>query len=87
MIEREREQRRDPAGPLIYQCDGRRHRPVGQWGNLFRRFPPPGARERAEEVIAGLLKFNRSTGSSPCSPEHVRALAVRTFSLDPGIPP
>ena len=24
---------------------------VGQWGNLFRRFPPPGVRERAEEVM------------------------------------
>jgi len=24
---------------------------VGQWGNLSRRFPPPGVRERAEEVM------------------------------------
>jgi branched-chain amino acid transport system ATP-binding protein len=24
---------------------------VGQWGNLSRRFPPPGMRERAEEVM------------------------------------
>ena len=24
---------------------------IGQWGNLSRRFPPPGVRERAEEVM------------------------------------
>jgi branched-chain amino acid transport system ATP-binding protein len=24
---------------------------IGQWGNLTRRFPPPGVRERAEEVM------------------------------------
>ena len=31
---------------------------VGQWGNLSRRFPPPGVRERAEEVmeLVGLTK-------------------------------
>jgi branched-chain amino acid transport system ATP-binding protein len=31
---------------------------IGQWGNLSRRFPPPGARERAEEVmeLVGLTK-------------------------------
>ena len=31
---------------------------VGQWGNLTRRFPPPGVRERAEEVmeLVGLTK-------------------------------
>ena len=31
---------------------------IGQWGNLSRRFPPPGVRERAEEVmeLVGLTK-------------------------------
>ena len=31
---------------------------TGQWGNLSRRFPPPGVRERAEEVmeLVGLTK-------------------------------
>ena len=31
---------------------------VGQWGNLSRRFPPPGVRERADEVMemVGLTK-------------------------------
>src|ERR1700744_5029562 len=31
---------------------------VGQWGNLTHRFPPPGVRERAEEVmeLVGLAK-------------------------------
>jgi branched-chain amino acid transport system ATP-binding protein len=31
---------------------------VGQWGNLLSRFPPPGVRERAEEVmeLVGLTK-------------------------------
>jgi branched-chain amino acid transport system ATP-binding protein len=31
---------------------------VGQWGNIARRFPPPGVRERAEEVmeLVGLSK-------------------------------
>src|SRR5581483_12280006 len=24
---------------------------VGQWGNLYHRFPPPGVRERAEQVM------------------------------------
>jgi branched-chain amino acid transport system ATP-binding protein len=30
---------------------------VGQWGNLSRRFPPPGATERAQEVmeLVGLM--------------------------------
>ena len=33
---------------------------VGQWGNLTRRFPPPGVRERAEEVmeLVGLNKVS-----------------------------
>jgi branched-chain amino acid transport system ATP-binding protein len=33
---------------------------VGQWGNLTSRFPPPGVRERAEEVIelVGLTKVS-----------------------------
>jgi branched-chain amino acid transport system ATP-binding protein len=31
---------------------------IGQWGNLARRFPPPGVRERADEVmeLVGLTK-------------------------------
>ena len=31
---------------------------IGQWGNLSRRFPPPGVRERADEVmeLVGLTK-------------------------------
>ena len=31
---------------------------IGQWGNFSRRFPPPGVRERAEEVmeLVGLTK-------------------------------
>lgn len=31
---------------------------IGQWGNLSRRFPPPGVRERAEDVmeLVGLTK-------------------------------
>ena len=33
---------------------------VGQWGNISRRFPPPGVRERAEEVMemVGLNKVS-----------------------------
>lgn len=33
---------------------------VGQWGNISRRFPPPGVRERAEEVmeLVGLNKVS-----------------------------
>jgi branched-chain amino acid transport system ATP-binding protein len=33
---------------------------IGQWGNLSRRFPPPGVRERAEEVmeLVGLTKVS-----------------------------
>jgi branched-chain amino acid transport system ATP-binding protein len=33
---------------------------AGQWGNLSRRFPPPGVRERAEEVmeLVGLTKVS-----------------------------
>src|SRR6201999_4104885 len=33
---------------------------VGQWGNLSRRFPPPGVRERASEVmeLVGLTKVS-----------------------------
>jgi branched-chain amino acid transport system ATP-binding protein len=33
---------------------------VGQWGNISRRFPPPGVRERADEVmeLVGLTKVS-----------------------------
>jgi branched-chain amino acid transport system ATP-binding protein len=33
---------------------------VGQWGNISRRFPPPGVRERAEEVmeLVGLTQIS-----------------------------
>lgn len=34
---------------------------VGQWGNLSHRFPPPGVRERAEEVmeLVGLTQVRK----------------------------
>ncbi len=38
---------------------------VGRWGNLSRRFPPPGVRERAEEVmeLVGLTKARDVTAA------------------------
>ena len=37
---------------------------IGQWGNLSRRFPPPGVRERAEAVGATLRIEAASSGGT-----------------------
>ncbi|MGA7995120.1 MAG: ABC transporter ATP-binding protein [Bradyrhizobium sp.] len=38
---------------------------IGQWGNLSRRFPPPGVRKRAEEVmeLVGLTQVSNVEGA------------------------
>ena len=55
---------------------------VGQWGNFSRRFPPPGVRERAEEVmeLVGLTqRRGRDMTAHSSAPRSLRKGRRRPF--------